>query len=138
MKRPENLLKTPRFSAQLPRLIAVLGILTLTWACYPTAETTFSNPQDSTVNQWLIEFRTGEQKIELTMRYSRKRDGGSSNHWSSDTSFSVSPDQLVGLTREQAMSAGTQVHFQIKRDAGTFNFEGWFKEGNGSGHFTFS
>jgi uncharacterized protein (UPF0335 family) len=30
------------------------------------------------------------------------------------------------------------VRFQLKRDAGTFNFEGWFKEGNGSGHFTFA
>jgi hypothetical protein len=26
----------------------------------------------------------------------------------------------------------------LKRDAGTFSFEGWFKEGIGSGHFTFS
>ena len=36
------------------------------------------------------------------------------------------------------MSSGTNVQFQLKRDAGTFNFEGWFKGGNGSGHFTFS
>src|SRR5436853_1983146 len=36
------------------------------------------------------------------------------------------------------MSPGTNVNFQLKRDAGTFNFEGWFKEGNGSGHFTFT
>ena len=36
------------------------------------------------------------------------------------------------------MSSGTNVRFQLKRDAGTFNFEGWFKEGNGSGHFTFT
>jgi hypothetical protein len=34
--------------------------------------------------------------------------------------------------------SGTNVQFQLKRDAGTFNFEGWFKDGNGSGHFTFT
>ena len=47
-------------------------------------------------------------------------------------------EQLVGLTRDQAMSSGTNVQFQLKRDAGTFNFVGWFKDGNGSGHFTFA
>jgi len=30
------------------------------------------------------------------------------------------------------------VQFQLKRDAGAFNFEGWFKDGNGSGHFIFA
>ena len=70
------------------------------------------------------------------MRYRRHGDSGFSynNH-----GFNVTLDQLSGLTREQVMSAtGTNVRFQLKRDAGTFNFEGWFKEGNGSGHFTFS
>ena len=44
-----------------------------------------------------------------------------------------------GSQANQAMSAsGNVVQFQLKRDAGTFNFEGWFKAGNGSGHFTFS
>jgi hypothetical protein len=96
---------------------------------------TYSNPQETTANQWLIEYRTGEENVHLTMRYTRKRDN---SFGYSDTGFMIGPDRLVGLTREQAMSAGTNVRFQLKRDAGTFNFEGWFKEGNGSGHFTFS
>jgi len=45
---------------------------------------------------------------------------------------------LSGLSREQAMSGGAHVQFQLKRDAGAFNFEGWFKDGNGSGHFIFA
>src|SRR5207245_9767983 len=35
-------------------------------------------------------------------------------------------------------SSGAHVQFQLRRDAGTFNCEGWFKDGNGSGHFTFA
>ena len=118
------------------RFIGLLAVLTLLWACYPASETTYSNPQETTANQWLIEFRTSKAEIEMTMRYRRTRDSGFSYN---NTSFGVTLDQLAGLTREQVMSSsGTNVQFQLKRDAGTFNFEGWFKNGNGSGHFTFA
>lgn len=116
-------------------VVALFGVLSLIWACYPAAEVGYSNPQEST-NQWLIEFRPSETKLQLTMRYRRQRDTGFSYN---NTGFGVTLDQLAGLTREQVLSStGTNVRFQLKRDAGTFNFEGWFKEGNGSGHFTFS
>src|SRR5256886_2390433 len=69
------------------------------------------------------------------MRYERKSEKGTH---SSSHGFTLDPSLLSGLTREQAMSAGTHVQFRLKRDAGTFNFEGWFKDGNGSGHFTFA
>lgn len=113
------------------RLVTLLGLLSLGWACYPVTDVTYSNQQDSAANQWLIEYTTGEEKVHLTLRYVRKRDDhvGYSN-----TGFMISPDQLTGLTREEAMSDGTHVQFQLKRDAGTFNFDGWFKAGNGSGH----
>src|SRR5260370_41064681 len=69
------------------------------------------------------------------MRYEStgERGSGYSSH-----GFQIDPGRFSGLSREQAMSGGTHVQFQLKRDAGTFNFEGWFKEGNGSGHFTFT
>jgi hypothetical protein len=118
------------------RFFTLLAILTLLWACYPVSQVTYSDPQDSSTNQWLIEVKTGDAKVQLTMRYSRQRDGGGFSY--SNTGFEIPLDQLVGLTREQAMSSGTHVQFQLKRDAGTFNFDGWFKDGNGSGHFTFS
>ena len=115
---------------------ALFGVLLLFWACYPASEVGYSNPQESTINQWLIEFRNSEAKLQLTMRYRRKGDTGFSY---SNTGFGVTLDQLTGLQREQVLSTtGTNVRFQLKRDAGTFNFEGWFKDGNGSGHFTFS
>src|SRR5713101_2415148 len=116
------------------RLVAVLGLLALLWACYPVTDASYSNPQESGTGQWLIEFRTGEAKVHIELRYERKSEKGmhSSSH-----GFTLDPSLLSGLTREQAMSGGAHVQFQLKRDAGTFNFDGWFKEGNGSGHFTF-
>jgi hypothetical protein len=121
--------------AKIVSFAGMVGILLLLWACYPAAEVSYSNPQESTVNQWLIEFKTSEARLQLTMRYRREGDNGFSY---SNTGFGVTLDQLTGLTRDQVMSSGANVRFQLKRDAGTFNFEGWFKEGNGSGHFTFS
>jgi len=112
-------------------LSGVFAILALVIACYPEPQVSYSNPQESGAYQWLIEYKTGEERVHLEMRYRRVRENGSGY---SNTGFMITPDQLTGLTREQAMSSGTNVKFQLKRDAGTFNFEGWFKEGNGSGH----
>src|SRR2546422_8772618 len=117
------------------RLIAVLGSMALLWACYPVVDTTYSNPQEAGTGQWLIEFRTGEEKVHIEMRYERKTEKGTSSH---SHGFMIDPVSMSGLTREQAMSKDSHVQFQLKRDAGTVNFEGWFKEGNGSGHFTFA
>ena len=122
------------FKASQIRLVAVLGLLAMLWACYPVIDASYSNPQDSGNGQWLVEFRTGEAKVHIEMRYERKSEKGTH---SSSHGFTLDPSRLSGLTREQAMSGGTHVQFQLQRDAGTFNFEGWFKEGNGSGHFTF-
>ncbi len=118
------------------RVIAVLAVLSFVWACYPASQVSYSNPQNA-VSQWMIEFKTDEAKAQLTLRYSRERENGGFGY--SNTGFGIGLDQLTGLTREQVMSStGANVRFQLKRDAGTFNFEGWFKDGNGSGHFTFS
>ena len=82
--------------------------------------------------QWLIEFKSGEDRVQLSLRYERE------NHHS-DTTRQIMPAELNGLTREQAMSAnGTQVKFQLQRDAGAFHCEGWFRAGKGSGHFVFA
>jgi len=117
------------------KLVAAVAVLSVLWACYAGSQVTLSNPQESTVNQWLIETRESQAQLELRISSQRDPERGFSEH---SSGFRLPWDQLVGLTREQAMSSGTHVQFQLKRDAGTFNFEGWFKEGNGSGHFTFT
>src|SRR3954469_6612059 len=102
------------------RIITVLGLssLALVWACYPVTQTTYSNPQDSGTGQWLVEFRTGESKVHMEMRWQRKTEKGSGY---SSHGFTIDPALLSGLTRDQAMSGGTNVSFQLKRDAGSFN-----------------
>jgi len=123
--------------ARIASVAVLAGALLLLWACYPAAEVSYSNPQDSVARQWLIEFRPSESRVELRMSY--RRAGKNNGYSYNNTGFDVTLDQLAGLTREQVMSSsGTNVNFQLKRDAGTFIFEGWFKDGNGSGHFTFS
>lgn len=117
-------------------ICGVDAVLAFAAACYSVSDVSYSNPQ-TTASQWLIEFKPDAGKVHLTLTYRREREKGGFSH--SSTGFGIAPDQLTGLTREQMMSsAGNVVRFQLKRDAGTFNFEGWFREGNGSGHFTFS
>jgi hypothetical protein len=116
-------------------LLAATLTLGLALGCVPVSYTNNTGAQESYAGQWLIEFRTGEPVIQLTLRYRSRRDGHDFNN---NTSFEIRPEQLQGLTREQAMSGGTHVQFQFKRDAGTFNCEGWFRDGDGSGHYTFS
>jgi len=91
--------------------------------------------------EWIANFKArNDGQVQFTLRYEERKsnssDGWNYNNWSS--SNGIAPDQLQGLTREQTFStAGGQVKFQIKRDAGTFDCDGWFKDGRGAGLFTF-
>ena len=78
------------------------AVMLLLWACYPATEVTYSSPQESSVSQWMIEFKTSEAKLQLTMRYRRERETGFSYN---NTGFGITLDQLIGLTREQVMSS---------------------------------
>jgi beta-lactamase regulating signal transducer with metallopeptidase domain len=75
---------------------------------------------------WSAE-RRGD-KIELSLSWSSGRSR-------SQSSFSIAENQLAGLT------AGPEVRFELRRDAGTFRFEGRFdgagKGAQGTGFFTF-
>jgi hypothetical protein len=122
--------------------MVVFSACALLWACAPASYTNDASTgyaagvQTSFAGQWLIEFKTGEEKVQISLRYQRESKNG---FGFSNNSFDIAPGELQGLTREQAMSsAGGRVQFQLRRDAGTFNCEGWFKDGNGSGHFVFS
>src|ERR1041385_9334821 len=82
-------------------ITGMLGVLLLLWACYPAAEVTYSNPQN-TINQWLIESRPGDSKLQLTMNYRRAGDSGF--HYQ-NRDFGIELDRLARLTRDQVMSA---------------------------------
>jgi hypothetical protein len=100
------------------RVISVLAFLSVLWSCYPASEVTYSTPQDTSY-QWLIEYRPAENDLQLTLRYRRTGNNGFNYN---DTNFKVTLDQLAGLSRDQLMSTtGTNVRFQLKRDAGTLS-----------------
>jgi beta-lactamase regulating signal transducer with metallopeptidase domain len=55
----------------------------------------------------------------------------------SSTASNIRVDQFDGLTAAQLTGPGGQVQFRLRRDAGTFSFEGVMRSGVGAGTFTF-
>ncbi len=91
--------------------------------------------QSQFAGQWIIEldsFKSVAGQVHISLRYDNEGGGHS------ETSHMIAREQLQGLSETQAMSPGSAVQFQIRRDAGAFNCEGWFREGKGSGHFVFA
>lgn len=117
------------------RLAAV--IVAVVWAS-SFVSTSHTRAQTAYTGQWIIEPARETSQLQLTLTYSTEKTGYYRGRGDSITSFGLAPEQLRGLTQAQMLSAGAPVQFQVVRDAGTFNCEGWFKGGKGSGHFVFA
>jgi hypothetical protein len=85
----------------------------------------------SIAGQWTIGGSTVQDKAQLTITRN------SANH-NMNSSSPVALSDLRGLTQAQLGSTGSNVRFEIARDAGTLRFEGFVRSGGGGGTFVFS
>ena len=105
--------------------IALVTLSVFTLASAALAEETITG-------QWMIDPFPIEGKVQLTLHRG-------SEHSQMTSSSALGLDQLRGLARAQMdASSGTNVHFEIARNAGTLACEGFFRSGKGAGTFTFS
>lgn len=87
--------------------------------------------QAAITGEWLADFnRKNADEVQFTIIRRSARGG---NHTSSD---GLRLSEFQGLTREQAFGARNEARFRLVREAGTFEFEGSFREGKGAGHWT--
>ena len=96
-----------------------------------TINMTYAQQQSN--RKWAIDFRPETGSIHMMLGVDGGREYGRNEKY-----FKIASDQLPGLTQAQIVSAGSTVNFQLKRQAGTFNCSGRFKNGNGAGSFEFS
>ncbi|MFY9821211.1 MAG: M56 family metallopeptidase [Thermoanaerobaculia bacterium] len=82
-------------------------------------------PADSRQGTWSAERKGDKVDLEMSMSW-----GGGHHRWSNGETYAAK--DLPGLT------AGPDVRFELRRDAGTFRFEGKFKGDQGTGFFTFA
>jgi hypothetical protein len=81
---------------------------------------------------WSIDGRYSTREIQLSLTY---RDSHGSDEESNGVPFDLS--KFPGLNAATFAASSADVRFKIVRDAGTFDCEGVFRNGLGSGVFTF-
>jgi hypothetical protein len=109
----------------LTAAVAVLASL----LCY--ASVSSISAQGSISGEWILEVKSGTDFVYFSIHHRSEKGGTHSS--SSD----IRADSLKGLSAAQVSGSGSAVSFQVVREAGTLSCEGWFKEGKGSGSFTF-
>jgi hypothetical protein len=87
------------------------------------ADVRFLDP--SKPGTWELASTAGTVRLRLT--------AGNSQH-----GFSIPVEQLDGLSPAMLSGAGGPVQFSLRRDAGTFTFEGTLRSGVGAGTYTFA
>src|SRR5439155_20619156 len=105
------------------RSIVSLGFVLATMAATPSVSTGLTG-------SWMISVSEKRpEQLNLSLQTSRSDHQGSQ--------FDLS--EFAGLTRAQIESpTQVQVRFELRREAGTLEFEGTFRNGDGAGEFAFT
>lgn len=111
----------------LKRNWRVIAMLTLTSLTGPSA-----GAQGPLSGGWTMKLPPDSDVAQVTL----SRPGGASGE--DNRHFRVSLGRLQGLTREQVTRRDVPVEFRLRRDAGTFSFDGSCSDGRGSGRFAFA
>lgn len=118
-------------------------LLLICLACAPTCAARQSSGQVQTTFQsedrtgvvdgaWAAEFRLDTGAVHLMIE---RRVGAQG---SDKRFFQLSLYRLAGLSQTLPLQNGSELKFQLARDAGTFLFAGVFQNGNGSGRYQFT
>ena len=83
--------------------------------------------QSQGAGTWAVHASKAPGMVHLEMREDRSSSGST-----------VPVSQLEGLTSAQMSGDGGPVRFSVRRDAGTFTFEGTFRSGVGGGTYSFA
>ena len=86
-------------------------------------------PQQPSREPGTWELRPSTQDGRVELRMTERRD--------SSRGFTIELNRLEGLTPAMLSGGRTDLSFKLKRDAGTFEFDGVFQAGVGAGTYTF-
>jgi hypothetical protein len=113
-----NLLAKLRTSAALVSVVFALCIAA-------------AHAQSTPAGTWSVQLAADPASVEFSVRIDTENEH---SDWSRDVALTA----LAGLSRDQLQSGGTDVHFDVVREAGTLHCVGYAKGGAGGGTFTFA
>jgi beta-lactamase regulating signal transducer with metallopeptidase domain len=128
-RTPLTLQPTAEQSSEAARPIMRLltDLRSATWSFARSVADAIGVPQDNLPGTW--EMRPTEKTGVVHLRLAELNSSSGSN---------VPIDQFEGLTAAQLTGPGGPIQFRLRRDAGTFSFEGVLRNGVAAGTFSFT